>query len=150
MSPPTPASVQITSIESVQVTMSDNSIVQCGSFTNAVANRNAPVQMLHDALAAFFAAQTAAVTAAQTATTTADAAATAAQAAFNTLQGQVDGLVAEGELKTDFPSLQAVLAKAATLSTPARQAAIAALIAKHQATLTELQAKQAALATPSN
>lgn len=146
---PTPISLQITTLDNCVVTNGDQTTVS-GKLVDLILNKNVTASMAHTAATAYDSIRDAAVTAAQTATATANAAAQSAQTATAALQQEVDLLVQQGESATDFPSLQAVLVKAATLSTPARQAAIAALIAKHQTELANLQAKQAALATPSN
>ncbi|MGB7195359.1 MAG: hypothetical protein WBD81_18035 [Collimonas pratensis] len=140
MSTPTPSSIQFTSPESVQVTMSDGSILQCGSYTNAVANKNAPVQMLHNALVAFFAALTAAVTAANAAATAAQSAQAAQQAKFNTLVTQF--LAANGNPSAQAAIVQQVIA----LTSAGITAAANAQIAKHNAAIAALQGTIAAVA----
>lgn len=146
MSTPTAVSAIVNSFEDVQVTMSDGSVVKCGSFTNAVANRNAPPQMLHDAGTVYIATFTAAMASATAAQSQAEQAATTAQNELAALRAQLNTVAANYIAATTPEAKQAAIDAFVPLTVQGAVAQAAAQVAQLQDQLTAAQAVHAAVA----
>jgi hypothetical protein len=130
---PTVTDIKISSLDSVHITTSDGVTHDAGSIANAIANKNAPVQQLHDVLTGF---HTAAIAAAK------QAGSDAATKAMEPAHLFLSSLFAKGVLTpTDIAAGAAAVADANQGSRERKLAKAHKAVAEAAAALAKLQAE---------